>query len=90
MSMNVSLTPALEDFVNQKVSSGRYGSASEVVREALRLLEDRDRLRDAQIGDLKKEVEKGLRQLDTGDGQVLDVAAIKQKARRQLPKKRSR
>ncbi len=88
--MNVSLTPALEDFVNQKVSSGRYGSASEVVREALRLLEDRDRLRDAQIGDLKKEVEKGLRQLDTGDGQVLDVAAIKQKARRQLPKKRSR
>jgi antitoxin ParD1/3/4 len=90
MSMNVSLTPALEDFVNQKVSSGRYGSASEVVREALRLLEDRDRLRDAQIGDLKKEIEKGLRQLDTGDGQVLDVAAIKQKARRQLPKKRSR
>ncbi len=88
--MNVSLTPALEDFVNQKVSSGRYGSASEVVREALRLLEDRDRLRDAQIGDLKKEIEKGLRQLDTGDGQVLDVAAIKQKARRQLPKKRSR
>ncbi len=88
--MNVSLTPALEDFVNQKVSSGRYGSASEVVREALRLLEDRDRLRDAQIGDLKKELEKGLRQLDTGDGQVLDVAAIKQKARRQLPKKRSR
>jgi antitoxin ParD1/3/4 len=90
MSMNVSLTPALEDFVNQKVSSGRYGSASEVVREALRLLEDRDRLRDAQIGDLKKEIEKGLRQLDTGDGQVLDVAAIKQKARRQLTKKRSR
>ncbi len=88
--MNVSLTPALEDFVNQKVSSGRYGSASEVVREALRLLEDRDRLRDAQIGDLKKEIEKGLRQLDTGDGQVLDVAAIKQKARRQLTKKRSR
>ncbi len=41
--MNVSLTPQLEDFVRQKVASGFYGSASEVVREALRLLGERDR-----------------------------------------------
>ena len=40
--MNVSLTPELEEFVSAKVSSGRYNSASEVVREALRLLEDHD------------------------------------------------
>ena len=40
--MNVSLTPELEDLVNQKVRSGRYRSASEVVREALRLFEERD------------------------------------------------
>ena len=40
--MNVSLTPELEQFVSAKVQSGRYNSASEVVREALRLLEEHD------------------------------------------------
>jgi len=40
--MNVSLTPELENFVSAKVDSGRYNSASEVVREALRLLEEHD------------------------------------------------
>ncbi|GIW05067.1 MAG: hypothetical protein KatS3mg059_1687 [Thermomicrobiales bacterium] len=42
--MNVSLTPELEELIRRKVASGMYGSASEVVREALRLLEERDRL----------------------------------------------
>jgi antitoxin ParD1/3/4 len=42
--MNVTLTPELEAIVQQRVESGRYGSASEVVREALRLLDERDRL----------------------------------------------
>jgi antitoxin ParD1/3/4 len=40
--VNVSLTPELEKFVSAKVGSGRYNSASEVVREALRLLEEHD------------------------------------------------
>lgn len=40
--MNVSLTDKLEDFVNRLVSEGRYRSASEVVREGLRLLEIRE------------------------------------------------
>ena len=47
--MNVSLTPELDNFVASKVGSGRYNSASEVVREALRLLEDHDRTRAAQL-----------------------------------------
>ncbi len=46
--MNVSLTPELEKFVSAKVGSGRYNSASEVVREALRLLEEHDSARAAQ------------------------------------------
>ena len=41
--MNVSLTPRLDGFVEEQVSSGRYRSASEVIREGLRLLEDRDK-----------------------------------------------
>ena len=40
--MNVSLTPELEKFVRQKVNTGRYLSASEVIREALQLLEERE------------------------------------------------
>ena len=40
--MNVSLTDKLEEFVNQLVKQGRYRSASEVVREGLRLLEIRE------------------------------------------------
>jgi putative addiction module CopG family antidote len=50
--MNVSLTPELEQYVHSKVKSGRYLSASEVVREALRLLEERDRLREIRLATL--------------------------------------
>jgi antitoxin ParD1/3/4 len=89
MTMNVSLTRALEDFVNRKVSSGRYGSASEVVREALRLLEDRDRLREAQLGELQSEIAKGLDELDAGEAVPLDVAKIKKRGRQKLSRKRS-
>lgn len=41
--MNVNLTPQLESMIRQKVESGLYNNASEVVREALRLMGERDR-----------------------------------------------
>jgi antitoxin ParD1/3/4 len=47
--MNVSLTPHLEKLVSQKVASGLYNSASEVIREALRLLEEQDRMRQLKL-----------------------------------------
>ena len=59
--MNVSLTPELEKMVAERVTSGRYASASEVIREALRLLEERD-----QLNQLRQEVRLGLEQLDQG------------------------
>lgn len=65
--MNVSLTPELEQFVHTKVNSGRYLSASEVVREALRLLEERDRLREIRIETLRQEIAIGIKQSDRGD-----------------------
>jgi antitoxin ParD1/3/4 len=65
--MNVSLTPELEQFVHQKVESGRYLSASEVVREALRLLEERDRLRELRLETLRREIAVGIRQSDRGE-----------------------
>ena len=65
--MNVSLTPQLEQFVNTKVGSGRYNSASEVVREALRLLEEHDRARAAQLGEFNQELGRRLDSLDRGE-----------------------
>ena len=65
--MNVSLTPELEKFVQQKVKTGRYLSASEVIREALRLLEERDIQRLMQIEKLRQEVAVGIEQSDRGE-----------------------
>ncbi len=44
---NVSLTPEIEAFIDGRVASGRFRSASEVVRAALRLLEEEERRREA-------------------------------------------
>lgn len=66
--MNVSLTPELEELINQKVSSGLYHSASEVIREALRLLKEQDELRQFRLEQLRKEIALGLEQLDRSEG----------------------
>lgn len=65
--MNVSLTPELDKFVASKVESGRYTSASEVVREALRLLEERDRARNAELAAFDRELGARLAALDAGE-----------------------
>ena len=64
--MNVSLTSELEKLVSDKVESGRYSSASEVVREALRLLEERDHARAAQLAGFNQELGRCLDTLDRG------------------------
>ena len=64
--MNVSLTPELENLVQQKVRSGLYTSASEVVREALRLLNDRDTIQAQRLAELKREIAVGMEDLEQG------------------------
>ncbi|MGA3170085.1 MAG: type II toxin-antitoxin system ParD family antitoxin [Chthoniobacteraceae bacterium] len=80
--MNVSLTPELEELVQSKVQSGRYQSASEVIREGLRLLDDQDRLRAAQLDEVRRKIQIGIDQLDGGEG--IDggtvLAELKQKS----------
>lgn len=66
--MNVNLTPELEALVQNKVKTGRYNSASEVVREALRLFEDRDRIRKLQIRELRRKINEGWTSLEKGEG----------------------
>jgi len=75
--MNVSLTPELEQFVAAKVGTGRYNSASEVMREALRLLEERDQARGAQIGAFNHELDWRLGSLDRGE--TIDPAAARRR-----------
>ena len=77
MGMNVNLTPQLEELVRAKVSSGMYTSASEVVREALRLMDEQDRVRAVRLEQLREDVSKGLK---SGPSEKWDAAAVKRKA----------
>lgn len=69
--MNVSLTPELESFIRERVDSGRYQSSSEVVREALRLLEERERVRDLRLDELRREIQKGIDSGEPVDGEAV-------------------
>ena len=66
--MNISLTPELDNIVKQKVKSGMYNSASEVIREALRLFQSHDELQQEKINALRLEVKKGIASLNAGKG----------------------
>lgn len=66
--MNVSLTPELERLVHTKVQSGRYNSASEVVREALRIMEQRDEARLIQLQELRSRMDRALGESARGEG----------------------
>jgi antitoxin ParD1/3/4 len=72
--MNVNLTPELEEFVQEKVRSGLYNNRSEVVREALRLMAEQDRLREAHMEKLRSSLAEGLAQADREE--LLDGAAV--------------
>jgi len=84
--MNVSLTPQLEQFVSAKVESGRYNSASEVVREALRLLEEHDSARAAQLAEFNEELGRRLAALDCGE--VVDPATARTRLQRKSEQRR--
>jgi antitoxin ParD1/3/4 len=81
MPINVNLTPQLEKLVRQKVSSGRYNSASEVVREALRLMETEDQLRSMRLEQLRQDIREGL---DSGPAKPWSVAELKREGRKRL------
>jgi antitoxin ParD1/3/4 len=66
--MNVSLTPQLEKLVREKVESGRYNNASEVVREGLRLIEQRDQ----RLERLRAEMQRGIDQIARGESVVVN------------------
>ncbi len=76
--MHINLTPQLDSYVAEKVASGDYNNASEVIREALRLLKERDQLRQAKLRDLHAAIDEGI---NSGDFEPLDMQEIKREAR---------
>ena len=80
--MNVSLTPELEEYVAAKVKSGGYRSASEVLREALRLHEEQGRLRALRMKEIAQRLAEGVSHLQAGQRQPLDVSSIKAEGRK--------
>lgn len=71
--MNVSLTPELEQLVHKKVNSGLYHSASEVIREGLRLLKEQDDMRQSRLNQLRQQVDIGAEQINRGQYTDYDV-----------------
>ncbi len=74
--MNISLTPVLEDMVKAKVESGYYNNASEVIREALRLMDTNEQLlAQAKLSLLQKHLAEGVDDIATGKITILSTAA---------------
>ena len=66
-TVNISITPELDAFLRDRVNSGRYQTTSEVVREALRLLERHEQEREEAFHQLKAKLEEGARQAERGE-----------------------
>ena len=64
--MNISLTPELEKYIHNKIRGGLYTSASEVIRESLRLMHTYDDLQKQRISQLNEAIEIGLVDLNIG------------------------
>lgn len=84
--MNISLTPEHEKFIKENVNSGSYATQSEVVREGLRLLQQRHREEAEALAILKAQLQRGIEQADRGD--FVDPDATFKKAREIIEKHR--
>jgi antitoxin ParD1/3/4 len=82
--MNVSLPPELEARVRQRVESGMYGSASEVIREALRLFEAYEQVKTSKLDSLRQDIAKGLNDAKNVRVKEIDFESLKKQGRQLL------
>jgi antitoxin ParD1/3/4 len=85
--MNISLTKEFESYVTQKVESGLYHSASEVIRDGLRLMKQRDELHQNRLAELRRDIAIGVDQADRGQVQPFNeevTARVKARGRKRL------
>ena len=81
MSLNISLPAELENRVRDHVASGMYGSASEVIREALRLFEAYQTVQAASFASLTADIAQGMADVHAGRVSAMDMTAIKAQGR---------
>lgn len=85
--MNVSLTRELDAYVHGKVESGQFSSASEVVRQALRVLQEQDEMKRVRLEELRRKIQEGVDSADRGELIPFDdefIEGIKQRGRERL------
>lgn len=90
MSLNISLPAALESRVRAQVSSGMYGSASEVIREALRFFEAYQNVQTASLAALKSDIALGMADVESGRIDSGNMASIKAAGRAELARTNSK
>lgn len=91
--MNVSLTKELENFISELVASGMYFSASEVVRDSLRLLKEQEALKKMRVDELRAEIMLGIEDLKAGNSTSFTseeeiFQEVKKRGRQRLEAKR--
>jgi antitoxin ParD1/3/4 len=84
MATSYTLGAHFEEFIKRLIESGRYSTASEVMRDGLRLMEEREQLRAAKMDALRKAIQMGL---DSGPAEDFDIDDIKQRGRQRLAAK---
>ena len=75
-TMNVNLGAMFDQFVSELIKSGQYQSQSEVIREGLRLLKEREELRVARLAHLRSEIDEGLKDLENGAFETHDADSL--------------
>jgi len=85
MATSYSIGKHFEELIEGLIESGRYSTASEIMREGLRLVEEREERRKAKLEALRAEIQKGL---DSGPAEEVDIAemidAVKARGRERL------
>jgi len=87
--MNVNLGAVFDKFVAELLKSGLYQSQSEVVREGLRLLKEREEIKRIRLAELRKEISAGIQEADRGEF-VDGPQAFAQIRRRSAARKRAK
>jgi antitoxin ParD1/3/4 len=85
-TVNISLTPELGAFLQSRVKSGRYQTTSEVVREALRLLQHQEKEREEGLKQLKAKLQRGAVQAQRGE--LLDAHEVFEELRQLIEERR--